>query len=254
MPRKFTKKGEKRFIRIGDRGAFTKPKLILATSESKRKRVSIAGKVLKQYKGLLTAKEGIRLKQMTKTYTSILEKLNIPYLPARLVLAPTRNGKYQLNAVQNFKMRKTIVSKYLTTCTKESAIDILRQVLGHARRIEEYNRKNEQKIIIDAKPENMVLIEGKVTLIDLYPPFLRGEQTTTAKDLRERLVSKQHRLEAWFFPEKIDTAINEELNRYFGEKNYLSRKILNVYIRHVPEFEKEFKEIAKKEFDVELRN
>lgn len=252
MPKRFTKKGEKRFLRLGERGAFTKPKLILRTTESKRKRVSIAGKVLKQYKGLLTAKEGTRLKRMTQTYTTLLKKLDIPYLPARLVLAPTRNGKYQLNAVQDFRLRKTIVSNYLTTCTKESAIDILRQVLNYAKRIEEHNKKNEQKIVIDAKPENMAIIDGKVTLIDLYPPFLRGQETTTAKDLRERLVSKEHRLEAWLFPEKIDSAINKELDRYFKEEKYLSKKLLNVYIKHTPQFEKELRLIGKKEFGVNL--
>lgn len=253
MPRQFTKKGEKRFIRLGGGGAFTRPKLILSTTESKRKRVSIAGKVLKQYKGLLTAKEGVRLKRMTKTYTSILEKLDIPYLPARLVLTPTRNNKFQLNAVQNFKKREAIVSKYLTTCTKESAINVVRQVLEYARKVENHNKTSEQKIMIDAKPENMALIDGKVTLIDLYPPFLRGEQTTTAKDLRERLVSKKQRAWAWFFPEKIDAAINFELDRYFEEKNYLSKKVLKVYLRHAPWFEKEILAVAKKEFDISLK-
>lgn len=117
MVRQFTKNQVKK---LPGHGWFTKPLLVLRT---KSKKSHLVGKVLKQYRGAMTAKEGVRIRRLIDSYSKYLTISGIPVIETRCVLVPTKNGKYKINQVQPFVAQEAIMSNYLATCNKENAID-----------------------------------------------------------------------------------------------------------------------------------
>ncbi|MFA6319364.1 MAG: DUF6206 family protein [archaeon] len=249
MPRKLTKQGELRFTEISKKGAFTRPKLIHKTQETLRKRFTLAGKVIKQYKGLVTIKEGKRLKNMTNNYQKILQELKIPFLQTRIILNLTKTKKFQLTAIQEYIPKELILTRYLKENTQIKNGECLRQALQYAKIIQKFNETHEQKITIDAKPDNFAIINKKLTLIDLYPPLIKSTHSINVNDFKQRLVSKRMRLKSWFFKQEIEDQIKTQLQDYFTP-NYISKRILLSFIQANPKYEEFFKKIAQEEFKI----
>jgi hypothetical protein len=240
MPRQFTNSGEKRFVRLGAKGFYTRPKLILATSESKRKRVSIAGKVLKQYSGLIDARAANRQKSMTKTFQKLLKEAGIKSIDTRIVITPIKNGKYQLNAVQSFVPQDHVLSNYIKHCSPTQAIHCFNQMLSYTKKLAEFNAQSNEKIALDIHPRNFALIDNEVLLLDLYPPLVKDTVSTTATDLTEHLRSRVLNITARVVRKKIENKIQKKLDAHFDGK-YLNEQLLRIYSKQRPELTKLFR-------------
>jgi hypothetical protein len=239
MPKKYSISIQKRFERLPTKGFFTRPKRILTT---KAKNSRLKGKVLKQYAGLLEVNEGVRIRRMVKTYIELLKRSGTPILETRVLITPTRNGKYQLNIVQPFIEQKFILSNYLRNCTPQEAADAFRQMLQNARRVKQFNSQNVEKIGLDPKSANYAIVDGKVVQIDFYPPQIKGTESTTPQDLTQRLRSRTLKVMAKLLNGRVRRRINQELDKHY-DGDFLARRIFSHFKAARPEIRSLLEEV-----------
>jgi len=234
----FTKNKVKK---LPGKGWFTRPLLVLKT---KSKKSRLVGKVLKKYKGTMTAKEGVRLKRMINSYLNCFLIANIPVLETRSVLVPTKNGKYRLFQVQPPVPNELVLSNYLTTCSKEQAIDVFKQMKQIIQKIENFNTTHQEKIGMDPKPSNFAMQNGKVTLIDLYPPQIKGKDELKADDLLKHLRNKPITRASLLLKRLTREVINQKIEKHY-ETDFLKGKMLWHFSSKWPELTEQFRELMK---------
>ena len=226
MPRKYLIDIQKKFKRLPNQGYFTRPKVVLA---SKSKNSRLKGKVLKQYKGLMETNRAVRLRGLVKTYINSLQKAGLPVLETKVVLTPTKSGKYQLCMVQPEIAGQNILSNYLKTCSGQEALSAFHQMIEITRKVERFNKNCSNKIGLDPKTSNYAIVDGKLTQIDFYPPQIQGLETPA--DITRHLRSRTLKTVS-----KVFNGAGQKIVNQFMEKRYSGNYLAQSVIRH---FEKE---------------
>jgi len=229
--------------KLSGHGSFIKPLLVLKT---KSKKSRLVGKVFKRYKGTMNAKEGVRIRQMINTYQKCLTIANIPTIETRTVLIPVKNGNYRLCQVQSFVTKENVLSNYLKNCTKSQAIDVIKQMAQVIKKLEEFNKTHKENIGMDLKPSNFALHEGKVTLLDLYPPLIKDGDSIKANDLLNHLRNKPLTKISLLAKTLTNQLIDIGIKKHF-ETDFLKRKLLWRFVKARPELISEFKTAIQKE-------
>jgi hypothetical protein len=223
--------------RLAGKGWFTKPLLVIKT---KSRNSRLVGKVLKQYKGSMSAKEGVRLKRLINSYSIYLEEAGIPVIQTRCVLTPTKKGLYNINQVQPQVPQEVILSNYLSKCNREEAMDTFRQLMQIVKKLETFNKTHKQKIGLGPKPSNFAVIEGKVTLIDLYPPQVKDGDELRVNDILDRLQNKFIKKVSTVLEAPARRIVKREIDKHWSTEK-LRERIIWHYSKRRPELKSEFR-------------
>jgi len=201
----------------------------------------LRGKVIKQYHGLKSVKESIRLRKLTQNYISALAQAGIAGLPTKVVLAPTKGEKYQLSIVQPFIPEENVLSRYIRETEKGNVLACFRQMVANAKKIREFNAANEKKIGLDPKLSNYAVFEGKVVQIDFFPPQISNTISTTPSDVTRRLRSRTLRVLARLFKKPVERRVREELEKHF-DGDFLAKRTLTHFKAARPELKRELEQ------------
>ncbi|MEK6958481.1 MAG: DUF6206 family protein [archaeon] len=243
--RKYTRDGERRYIKIGA-GGFVSPKLILHTKESARRKSPLAGKVLKQYRSLVSAKDAVRLRNTIGLYDTRLNEMGIKTLATRIVFAPTRKqNAYQLNLIQEHVQKEMILDNYLKSCTPKEAGEIFSKSLDLLERMHRYNKSHKEKIGADITAKNLALVNGELVLLDIYPPFMKGEGELKVTDVADQRVRLESRILRLLSPARSDMRAKRKLEKMVNTNNALE-VILKTFSKARPKMRREFFELAWK--------
>jgi len=238
MPKKHTLFGEKRFKRISSRGVFTRPKLMLAGR--------LKGKIVKQYHGLVASQERARLTRLIDSYQKKLAQIGITVLPTEIKFGISlKNGKSQLKLIQPLVPEKAILLNYLKTCNGNEALLALEKTLEALDKIKKFNSKGETKIGIDATLSNLAIINGKITLIDIYPAFLKNAEEITTNEILDRVGQRSARILKFILPKNAYTFAEKRINQRLNAQ-YMQKRITLKFQKLRPELKPEFIKIMNK--------
>ncbi|MFA5931178.1 MAG: DUF6206 family protein [archaeon] len=234
MARKYLIDIQKKFKRLPAKGIFTRPKVILA---SKSKKSRLVGKVLKQYSGLFSTNDAVRIRERVKNYLATLNLAGIATHETKIVLNPTRNGKYQLCMIQPEIAQQNILSNYLKTCSAEEAISVFNQMIDNARKVTQFNKANSIKIGLDPKPANYAMVGGKVVQIDFYPPQINGVGKKDSTMITKHFRSRPLKIISKILKKPTQMITKDFINkRYNGE--YLAINIRRHFMKARPELKR----------------
>lgn len=233
----------KKTKRMG-RGSYSVAKLVLPRTN--RPKSKLTGKVIKQLFKPLTAKEGNTLKKQIENYIHHLSEAKIAVLPTKIVLGLTKiPGKYKFTFVQPFVPKEKILFNYLRSCSKQQAIQLFNKAQTIITKIQEYNKTHETKIGLDILIKNLAVIDGEITLIDFYPPYILKNYvipTNVNSSSQKRNFLKR------FVYAKINNPAPIYANRLTEKTtpSYLTSRTLKDFLKARPELNKEFNEILLK--------
>ncbi len=167
--------GIKRFEFVG-KGAFTRPKLILANPQRK-KQSPLTGKVVKQLYGKVTKEELSRIKNLIATYQEMLQTAGVAVIETHVRGGLKSKGKFGVALIQEYVPEKQVLKNVISNCSTKEAVNLFREVMDIIERVNEYNKHGPGQIGLDVTIKNFALVENKITLIDTYPPFVRNVTT-----------------------------------------------------------------------------
>ncbi len=166
------------------KGSYFQVKRVLPNKRDLGKRVTLSGKVLKILRHLVDTKEAKHIRTIMTKYKEALKDAKIPAIDTRMVVTWTKTpGKFRIHFVQPFVPREMMLHNYLKTCPAREALTIFSEMVTITERMQEWSRKNPGAIGIDARTTNYAMINGVPTLVDLYPPIIRGEESVNVNDL-----------------------------------------------------------------------
>ena len=240
--RKYTKTGEKRYSVLRRKGFFTRPVLVHETVESRRKKSNLAGKVLKPHKPLMTPAHAAETKAKVIEYISLLGEAGVLVHPTKIVIIPTKvRGKVQLNFVQDLIPKHFILNSYLKYCSKEEAISAFTKTLNIFEKIKAYSKPG-RMLGIDSSLINLAVVNGKIVLIDIYPPFIKNKFELTGKEHSREMRNPLFRWAAKTFPTIATRLANRVVDSRF-DMPYRRSELLRHFSRARPELRSELEQI-----------
>jgi hypothetical protein len=242
--RKYTKSGEKRYEVVSHIGYYTKPKRILETSQNRGKKGSLAGKIFKQYRPLMSLERASKKKRDIITYIEQLEKIGITVFPTKARIIPTRrNGKFQLILIQESIPSEHIMNNYIRNCTDKEAVRLFEKTINMLEKIRIANQKGIH-LSIDSSPKNLAVINGEPVLIDLYPVFLNHGKDNVSSAL-SGLRSRTLRVLRKLLPTHAEKYAHKKIGQLYNVDSR-QKSMLNHFSKTHPTSKAIFNEILDK--------
>lgn len=225
---------------LSRKGLFTRPALVVGTKNPNSR---LLGKVVKQCKKAFSAKEAVQVRERTKKYVSILKSLGIDTVQTRLVFAPTKKG-YKLNFVQPPLNQSAILENKLKYCNKAEAKDMFEKLITLLNKIQKHNEKTEEKIGFDPRLSNIVMINGELVLLDLYPSFVKNGSNIKIKEVVKEIRNPVLKGLLILTKQITRRQIQNELDLMY-DMNVKKHRLLKTFTRKRPELAEEFYTISQ---------
>ncbi len=240
--RQYTKTGEKRFSILSRKGFYTRPILVHTTLQSAKKRFTLAGKVLKPHKPIMTKENALVAKKEILDYVNALTEAGINVYPTQVKLIPTKiKGKLQLNFIQDLIPKNQILFEYLKHCDEKQAITTFEKALNIFEKIEKYNQ-GKTKIGIDSSVLNLAIINGEISLIDIYPAYIKNNFKLTPKEAIREVRSPTIRFLTKLMPKTATAIAQKRIDNRFNT-NSRKKSLLKHFIKIRPNLKTEFETI-----------
>lgn len=236
---------QKRTQKLGS-GVFTVARKVLPKQNRKAKAGALTGKVIKPLWGASTTQEGLRLKRLVAEYGAKLERAGINALPTMVRFTAKRANSNKVFLIQPFVEKRLILTNYFKHCSPKEAVRIFEELHESILKMADSNKKNKHKFGMDISPENFAIVDGKLTLIDLYPPFVMNSEEITSRDLIQKargaiVMQIKNNIAPSYFNRRAEYEIQKRLT---PEK--LRQRILKKFSALRPELREEFKKINNK--------
>ncbi len=153
----------RRFIKKPERGAFSKLRLITDGP--------LSGRAWKKTNPF-SKQDSKKIRILIQEYINELNKAGASVIETKVYLTGT--NEQRINFLQPHIPKELILDKYLKKCDDAQAILIAKQMNNLFNKIKKHNLKNNE-IGFDYNLTNFALIDGKIHLIDLFPPLIKRE-------------------------------------------------------------------------------
>ena len=135
------------------------------------------GKVIKQVNLALLPQEAKELGNAHSRFTHILEARGIPVLKSEMAVHDSENNTY-VSFVQDKVPEHLLLNRVFEESQPERVLDLYEKLL-HLSIDFHQNHDAVPAVKFDPKPQNFALLEGKITLIDTFPPLIKDSQGVT---------------------------------------------------------------------------
>jgi|GEM_PF-1784137 len=234
--------GPRRTKALGS-GAYFKARLILPQKNDARKRATLAGKVIKQLKHFVTAKEAKHIRTIMKEYASELKKAGIRAIDFKMVSTITKKpGLLRITFIQQYVPAENMLHNYLKVCPAKEAVKIFSEMVMTADLMDCWSRNHPGHIGLDMRTTNYAIVDGKLTLMDLYPPIvMQKKDSIKPVDLIKMRRDPKKRLHAFFAPKRVRELTRQGIRDRMDPKHQ-QRHILEDFTYARPELKELFTE------------
>lgn len=192
------------------KGAFVEVYKILELKEENNISYLKNGKVIKQFMFPLFEDDAKKLKKLLKKFILFNKKAGVKIIDTKIFISNSmKNNKVYFFMIQPFVPKKFFVENYLKTSSKKEKQKIYLEIVSLIKKVNKFNKGNEIIIGTNFSPQNMALINGKLTLIDIFPPYIKnvndvnGPNSITPSDLVNYKRELHVRILKYIIKEKI---------------------------------------------------
>jgi|GEM_PF-5268180 len=152
------------------RGAYAKVKKVKAKPGAKQR-------VIKTIPFQLTREQATRAVEAVREFRSALKREQIPTISTG-VYAIKKGNSYRLSMIQQFVPKEKMLGSFLKKCSSQEAIWAYEEVTKLFEKIMQIN-KTQETLGADFVTSNLAVIDGKLTLLDIFPPLTPNAKKTT---------------------------------------------------------------------------
>jgi len=208
--------------------AHTTPKLVTWRHSGQEK-------ALKMYKSFSPAEYQTR-KQSIEDYISKLRKIGIPVIKTK-VFGTKQKGKIRLGALQEYVHPEFLLSNYLKKCSKEQAQQTFSQILNLIKLTD-----RSKTVAPDFLINDFAMVNGKLTLIDVFPP-VNFNNLNPERNITERRWFTKSRIRHLIMPKSEVARVQANTEELFNQ-NAMNRRMLSAFTKSRPELKSVFEKIV----------
>lgn len=186
-----------------------------------------------------------KTREITREYLTELKNAGINVLDTKIQI--TSQEKSRIHFLQELVPKENILQTYLKKSNNTQAIKLAKQMKTMHEKINIYNKQNKNNNIgIDFKLDNFAFINGKVYLIDIFPPLLKKEKNFILNISKKTIAKSKYGIWQRILGPFSKILINHRINDLFDSQK-MQKRLYKRFSKEKPHLKKQFYDIFIKQ-------